>query len=143
VQSTRNPLEYLVDVSLGLWDTLDQVSFKIKPLIGGMLGTVLSGTLLEALNELSPDAALPWRIGHALWLAVGLVVGIVWAEGKVVRALLLPALGGMICGALARGVSGAVIGAALGLGLGLGEWLASRPEAGRENAQSIEEESDE
>jgi len=126
VQNVRNPLEYLVDVSLGLWDTLDQASFKIKPLVGGMLGIGLGGSLLEALAWLLPDAALPLRIGHALWLGIGLAVGMIWAEGNLLKALLLPTLGGTICGALAHGMAGAVIGSGIGMGLGIGEWVAFR-----------------
>ena len=98
---------------------------------------LLGALLLRVAHTLPGSGLSPWGLGDALCLGAGLGLGLWWGEGRLLRALLGPTAGG----ALAQGAASAAVGATLGLGLG--EWLASRIEAGRDNAQSMEEESNE
>jgi hypothetical protein len=148
----RRPLPYsggsqklgdaLADFGRALWDALDQISFKLKPLVGGVVGALWAVLLLRAAGTLSPGDAPAWGLWEALGLSAGLGLGLWWGEGRWLRSLLWPTACGAVAGALARGAVGAAAGAGLGLGLGLGEWLAARMEAGRGNIHSTGERDD-
>jgi hypothetical protein len=128
------------DLGRSIWDDLiGQISPQLKPFLGGTAGAWLGALLLRAAHTLPGSGPPPWALGDALWLGVGVGLGLWWGQGRLLRALLWPVAGGALGGALARGAAGAVVGAALGLGLGLGEWWAARIEGRGENGQSTEE----
>lgn len=120
-------LETLLDIGRILWDVLDQISFNLKSLVSGIAGAVWAAVLIGAAAALSPGSRPAWTIIDALLLGAGLGVGLWWSgRGGLLRAALLPALGGALGGALAHGLPGAVAGACIGVGLGVGEWLGAR-----------------
>ena len=124
---SQQPLALLVNVGRIFWDAMDEISFQIKPLLGGLVWAAWVGLLLQSTTALSPAVAPAFSIGGALWLALGAGLGL-WgaASGGLLRALLQPALGAALGGWLAAGAWGAILGAGMGLGLGFGEWLGER-----------------
>lgn len=139
----RRPLSYsggndvlplLADLGRAIWDLPDQFSFHLKPGMGGWLGALWAGVLIQTAARLGPPGAAVWGGGDLGWLAVLAGVGVaLGASGGLWRAAGLAGLGGALGGALAQGGSwaalnpaGAILGAGVGLGLGASEWLARR-----------------
>ena len=118
--------DLLADAGRALWDILDQISFQLKPLVGGIFGAVWGALVLRAAAGLPGGGAPAWSLGNAVGLSLALGVGLWLGAKSLGRALLWPALCGAAGGFLVQGAAGALMGACLGLGLGLGEWLAAK-----------------